>query len=125
VIGVQVWPATGKWKEIWMHPQTRGVNERTDFLPDTMIGVSTGYTLVTKWVDLRTGSVLGSLDNSANYRPIVVTFISGELDSWPQWIMWACGIASLLAFGWLAFVFRPGRARRLLGNKLPGNGPHA
>jgi hypothetical protein len=102
VVGVQVWPITGRVKELWNHPQRIGVNGHTDFLPDSMIGISTDYSLVTTLVDLRTGSLLGSIDNSANYRPIVVTFISGELDRWPRWVMWLCGIVILVALAQLA-----------------------
>jgi hypothetical protein len=70
--GVRCWPAAGRLEEVWRLPT--GDGERTDFTTGDSVGVATTSRLVTRVVDLRTGAVLGSADNSANYRPIVVTY---------------------------------------------------
>ena len=79
VIGVQVWPATGKWKELWRYPLGSGISEKADFLPQSMIGVSTDYRLVTTLVDLQTGTTLRTIDNSANRQPPLATRILNDL----------------------------------------------
>ncbi len=51
-----------------------------DFRPDSLIGVHTNFKLVTEVIDLRSGAVLGTVDNSKNYRPTILsTTTSGSL----------------------------------------------
>jgi hypothetical protein len=114
VAGVQVWPSTGQLKRMWKYPLGPTANQRTDYLPDGLLGVSTDYKLVTHLTDLRTGESLRSIDNSANYKPILLTYTSRDLPSlWLEshglrgtwwWIVFGCGAASFVLAG-LIIVF--------------------
>jgi len=79
-VGVQVWPDDGRVQEVWRFKPDQGVNERTDFLPRLMTGVSTDFRLVTRVTDLRSGQVTREIDNSANYRAEVLTYTSADID---------------------------------------------
>jgi hypothetical protein len=76
-LGVRCRPDPGRLEQVW-RLVTDG-REKTDFEINSAIGVATDYRLVTTVLDLRTGSELGSLDNSANYRPIVMTYTSADV----------------------------------------------
>lgn len=69
VIGVRVHPGREESEELWRLTAENGVDVRTDFSPETMIGVSTDFRLVTRVIDLRTGASLQVVDNSVNNRP--------------------------------------------------------
>jgi WD40 repeat protein len=104
VVGVQVWPATGKRKELWRYPPKNGISKKTDCLPQSMIGVSTDYRLVTTLIDLQTGTTLRSIDNSANREPPLVTRIWNDLVEQVGWVGLVCG--AIIAIGLLAFLLR-------------------
>ena len=72
-VGVVCWPDRGKLEELWRFRQ-RG-RERMDFTPDGKVGVSTTAWLETALLDLRTKTVLASVDNSAQYAPGPVTSV--------------------------------------------------
>jgi WD40 repeat protein len=75
--GVLWRPETERLENLW---QLAGQNrERTDFEPTAMVGVCTDHRLVTRVVDLRIGAALGTVDNSADYRPTVVTYTSRDI----------------------------------------------
>jgi hypothetical protein len=114
ITGVQVMPHTALVREVWRFRSGKTVNERTDFSPEKMIGVSTDYRLVTQLTDLRTGDSLWSIDNSHNYRLAVVTYTSRDvipmalerfgLGKGSGWIILAVS-AGLLTATFLLFFF--------------------
>ncbi len=126
VVGVQVWPATGKWKELWRYPLGNGISEKTDFLPQSMIGVSTDYRLVTSLIDLHTGKTLRSIDNSANRQPPLLTRILNDVVEQVGWIGPVFG--AIIAIGLLAFILhrrRSGRCRPIIPPPAPPPSPPA
>ncbi len=83
-VGAQIWPDEGRVNEIWRFTTQEGVNSRTDYLPELMIGVSTSHTLGTRITDLHTGKVTRTINNSANYRPVMLSTSSREGGDWPR-----------------------------------------
>jgi WD40 repeat protein len=65
--GLRWRPGAEKPQELWRCRSDLG-GIFSDFLPDQMIGIYTKHQLVTRLTDLRTGAVVGEVDNSANYR---------------------------------------------------------
>jgi hypothetical protein len=125
IVGVQVWPGTGGLQEVWRRPAGKDVNEKTDFALQTMIGVSTDFRLVTHLTDLRTGASLWSADNSANYRPTVVSYTSRDVMR-TGWVWLACGAGGFAVFGLLVLVIRRRRLRsRLAFGHRPETGSGA
>jgi hypothetical protein len=83
LVGVQYQPQQGQVKELWKL-RSRNVLDRTDFDPETSIGVSTDFRLVTHLVDLRTDTILLTIDNSANARlEMVSTSFRGFAKEYP------------------------------------------
>jgi hypothetical protein len=84
VAGSHYRPGGGGVKELWRLPVGRA-NRRTDFRPDSMRGVCTAFNLVTTLTDLKTGAAVWSVDNSANYRPRLLSWSSRGLFglAWP------------------------------------------
>jgi hypothetical protein len=78
--GVMCDPAAKKLVELWSLPIDQPL--MPDFAADGHFGVTTDYRLVTQLLDLRTGKVMATVDNSPNYRPVVVTYTSKNL--WTQ-----------------------------------------
>ncbi len=79
LVGLRWRPGAEGLEALWRRPTSRLEVEKTDFLPDCLIGVSTDYRFVTQVINLRTGSVCGVVDNSVNYRrPLPIT-MSPEL----------------------------------------------
>ena len=70
-------PATNQWRTLWQTPVWFGATPRpigeyaTDFDTTCAIGVSTNYMLMTDVIDLQKGTVLYTINNSAN-SPITV-----------------------------------------------------
>jgi hypothetical protein len=92
------WPNSGGVEERWKPLVWTGIDIKTDFLPVSMIGVSTEFRLITQVIDLRTGALLQQVDNSMNYRPILVTYTSTAIVQWllGSWLGLAIIIAVLL-----------------------------
>jgi hypothetical protein len=63
---------TGQIEEVYRMEEYG--RRRTDFDAKRLVGVSTDHRLVTQVIDLRTNAVLGSVDNSANRWPIIMTY---------------------------------------------------
>jgi hypothetical protein len=76
-VGVRCQPGTGRIEDIWR--LAKGGRERTDFDANDPVGVCTDFHLVIQVLDLRTGAVLGIVDNSAHYRPTILTFTSRDI----------------------------------------------
>ncbi len=93
-VGTQIWTEDGRVKELWRFAREQGVNERTDYLPELMIGVSTDAYLVTTVTDLRTGKVLRTIDNSANARLEPMGPFCGTV---PHDGSWSWGSAAIVA----------------------------
>lgn len=74
MLGLRFDPDAQELKKLWDAPCKSVVERRTDFDPTTMIGVSTNYKLITSVIDLRNNTIRKTIDNSANFRPIVVTW---------------------------------------------------
>jgi WD40 repeat protein len=90
IVGSHIRPEEERVQELWRLPWEQGVNERTDFQPESMIGVSTDYRLITTVTDLRTGKVMLTIDNSANYVPYMIsTSHPGRIPpDWPApWVI--------------------------------------
>jgi hypothetical protein len=47
-----------------------------DFDPESLVGVWTDFRLATRVIDLRTGTVRFTVDNSANYREELISWTS-------------------------------------------------
>jgi hypothetical protein len=109
VVGVRYSPGRDQVEELWRLGAGRGVNRLTDFDPETLLGVSTDFRLVTTLTDLRTGTSRLVIDNSANFRPEIVTSSSVGGSSW---LLPGCGAVTLVLAGLLAVMFRRYRARR-------------
>jgi hypothetical protein len=75
-VGVRCHPDTGKMEEVW---KLKGGEDlrRMDFDPGAMRGVATDFRLVTRLFDLRTGEELLKIDNSANYREVILSATHG------------------------------------------------
>jgi hypothetical protein len=73
-VGLVCDPNVGQIRQIWKAPELSDIEKGTDFDPKTMLGVSTNYRLVTSLIDLRTNAVRANIDNSANFKPIIVSW---------------------------------------------------
>jgi hypothetical protein len=109
-VGVQVWPDGGRAQEVWRLGGHQGVNERTGYDPRPMIGVSTDFRLVTRVTDLRAGKTVTEIDNSANYRPEMLS--SSSVGVRPErLLLWVSGaVLGMLITG--AMIWRRRRPRR-------------
>lgn len=87
--GVRIDPATGREELVWRTTGNSVLERKTDFDPQSMIGISTSYRLLTSVSDLRTGAVLRTIDNSAAYHQA----IRGESRS--TWRSVAAGAATV------------------------------
>lgn len=109
-VGVWCLPDNQRLQEIWR--LSTPDRERTDFSTEAMIGVCTDCRLVTNVIDFRSGAVSGSIDNSANYRPVVMTSSSRDIvpptlerlgvnrvSGWLVPVGGLCVVAVVLAFG--------------------------
>jgi hypothetical protein len=89
---LRYFPAEGKPREVWRLPPWRASKPFQDFDADLMLGISTfhewedglpdtlgainpRYKLVTEVVDLRSGKVLLTIDDSKQERPDRVSFV--------------------------------------------------
>jgi WD40 repeat protein len=72
VVGVHYQPQTDQLKQIWDFP-SKNVKEKTDFDTEAMLGVSTDFRLITHLTDLRNGTVVFTIDNSANARQEMIS----------------------------------------------------
>jgi hypothetical protein len=70
-VGARCWPDRGRIEEVWRLRDRR--RERMDFSPDGSVGVSTNWVLQTQLIDLRTRTVLASVDNLSNSSPGFLT----------------------------------------------------
>ena len=113
-------PATGQITEIWRASASNepGPERRTDFDPETMLGVSTDFRLVTSLIDLKTGAVPVTIDNSANYKPTIVSWTPRHMTGWElsNWLL----LRGVIAFGVLACIVLV--ATRLKSRRQTGNG---
>jgi WD40 repeat protein len=89
VVGVRCGRGNAPTQEVWRLPNTEGLENLTDFDAGGRLGVATDFRLVTRVFNLRTGEVLLTINNSANYRPEMV---STTVHGWP-----ASGLYVLLA----------------------------
>jgi hypothetical protein len=80
--GLRWRPGTNRLEELWRVRTCYVEPEPLDFLPDELIGVRTDFQLRTEVIDLRTGAVLGNVDNSANYRPAITSYTSFGVFDW-------------------------------------------
>jgi hypothetical protein len=83
-IGIHWQPKTAELNEVW-----KSTEGPTDFDIDQMLGITTNYRLVTKLIDLRTGAVLLTVDNSANARLEMISTsysITGHEGNMASWI---------------------------------------
>lgn len=112
LVGTRIRPDNERVEELW-RPGSEGVNERTDYLPESMIGVSTDFRLITTVTDLRTGKVTLTIDNSANAR-LEMTSTSFVGHNRPIALLeeWTSVLAVLLSI--LVAVFLVRRVRREL-----------
>ncbi|HEX4612797.1 MAG TPA: WD40 repeat domain-containing protein [Urbifossiella sp.] len=102
--GTQIWP-DGRADEVWRLGHRARVNERTDFLPGPMIGVSTDWEFTTTVTDLRTGQVVCEVDNSEN--------CSGVSKRQRATLITCAVVATAALGGWLVWRVRPWRERTL------------
>jgi hypothetical protein len=77
-IGTLYDPATGELRPAWSLPTDplAPPERQTDFATDALTGISTDYRLVTSVIDLADGTVRLRVDNSANFRPTIVSWSS-------------------------------------------------
>jgi hypothetical protein len=73
-VGLTCDPRTGEMRTVWESRAGWVDRGRTDFDADAMRGVSTDYRLVTSVIDLKTDAALLTVDNSANFRPTLVSW---------------------------------------------------
>ncbi len=127
--GMQVWP-DGRVREVWRltpGPRPIGrsllplefvsphrVNDRTDFLPEPMTGVTTDWQFVTTVTDLRTGGVVRTIDNRASWS--AEPDVSGAAEPDGVWWMPAAGTAAVMVMVMVVvlaggLVWRPYRRR--------------
>jgi WD40 repeat protein len=77
--GVRCWSESGKIQEVWRLP---GYSlNKTDFTTKDLIGVWTDFRLKTQVLNLRTGAVLRSIDNSRHNRWEAESRNSSRIDS--------------------------------------------
>jgi hypothetical protein len=111
MVGVRYSPKTTQLLELWRLPLDKKAGRRTDFDPATLLGVSTDFRLITRLIDLRTGKTRLVVDNSANYRPVLVSWTSrgkqeetgtgGIGASIGVLMIWACIALSLIGAVWV------------------------
>jgi hypothetical protein len=100
---------SGELKELWRLPE-KSVEYRADFDPEQLIGVTTDYRLVTRLIDLRTGAVRLTVDNSANYRETLLSYTSRGIGPFViTWGLVAVVTLACLVAGYL--LLRRGKAR--------------
>lgn len=104
--GTRVWP-DGRVEELWKLPPDGRVSERTDFLPSSLMGVSTSWRLVTTVTDLRSGRVALEIDNSANHRLEMTSYYAG---GWGL-VEWLVAAAVVLAVPGVFLAWRSARNR--------------
>jgi len=73
VVGCRLRPKETYLRELWQLPDPKQQEYNMAFSPDSMLGVATNHRLLTRVVDLQTGLLRLSVDNSANPHSTVVT----------------------------------------------------
>ena len=96
IVGITYQADSGELKEIWKL-STTDVENKTDFDPKQMIGLSTDYRFVTRLIDLQTGKPRLTIDNSANYRESIVSTSSRGLPFAETRIVWLVVVPLALA----------------------------
>jgi WD40 repeat protein len=88
-VGLRWRPGAKDLEELYRLPSKYLEPDKMDFDPEQLVGVRTNWRLITEVVDLRTGTVLGSINNSANYRARITTSYSpGILGLVRHWLGW-------------------------------------
>lgn len=115
IVGVRVRPGNEKAEELWERPNWSGVDVKTDFRPNSMIGVSTDAWLVTTVTDLRSGALLQEVDNRANSRPEMMSYSSTGVEAWLRrsWLRLAVVVVGLVMATTAILVWRQVRRRRM------------
>jgi hypothetical protein len=77
------------FEELWRLPTNNWNPDVMDFDPEKLIGVFTDFRFVTSVLDLRTAAIVGSINNSANYRArITSSYSPGILGLVRHWLGW-------------------------------------
>jgi hypothetical protein len=77
-----------------------------DFDPESLVGVWTDFRLATRVIDLRTGTVRFTVDNSANYREELISWTSTGRGMIFWVLIGTAGFGLAVLFCRLLFAFR-------------------
>jgi hypothetical protein len=91
--GVRWRPGRKELEELWRLPGRAVAPMRMDFDPERLIGVRTHWNLVTDVIDLKTGTVLGSVDNRGNSNPLVQRGVIHVVALLVVMVLWVVGYA--------------------------------
>ena len=112
--GYRYSPLTKEGEELWT-TTSKDTDPSMDFDPESLVGVWTNFRLVTKVIDLRTGVVRFTVDNSANYKEELISWSSTGRDIIP-WAVVGAGCLSAVVVLWRVLL----KARR---HALPRSKP--